>query len=92
MPELEPIGHDLDLLCEAVYAVTLHQRASVTVMQRRVLVGFAKAGRLLILLEAYGIIGARGAKGQHEVLVSWDDYRTETARLREIASRESASA
>jgi DNA segregation ATPase FtsK/SpoIIIE, S-DNA-T family len=86
-----PIGHDIDLLCDAVEVATRLQQASATVLQRKVRVGFAKAWRLLLLLEDYGVIGP-AVRGKHRVLVASDDHAATIARLREIASKETASA
>lgn len=92
MPEQLPIGYDIGLLCDAVEVVTRFQRADKRLLQRRVVVGFAKAGRLLLLLEDYGIIGPPGFAGRHPVLVAPEGRDAALARLREIASRETAGA
>lgn len=92
MPEQLPIGYDIGLLCDAVEVVTRFQRADKRMLERRVRVGFAKAGRLLLLLEDYGIIGSADAGGRHRVLVAHEGRDAALVRLREIASREPAGA
>lgn len=90
MPDHMPIGYDIDLLCDAVEVVTRLQQASARVMQRKVRVGFAKAGRLLLLLEGYEVIGPHDSKGQYPVRVDRKDCATAVALLRKIASEEAA--
>jgi hypothetical protein len=88
MPDHMPIGHDIDLLCDAVEVVTRLQRADARVIQRRVRVGFAKAGRLLLLLSDYGITGAPDSRGRYPVLVACDERAAAISRLREMAGKE----
>jgi DNA segregation ATPase FtsK/SpoIIIE, S-DNA-T family len=90
VPERTPIGYDLGLLCEAVGVVTRFQRADKSLLQRRVYVGFAKAGRLLLLLEDYGIIVPADSPGRHPVLVAREDRDAALERIREAAGKEPA--
>jgi S-DNA-T family DNA segregation ATPase FtsK/SpoIIIE len=61
-----------ELFDKAVEVVRTHQRASITLLQRRLRVGYARAARLIDLLEAEGIIGPEeGSKGR-QVLISAD--------------------
>lgn len=90
MADRTPIGYDLGLLCEAVEVVTRFQRADRSLLQRRAGVGYVKAGRLLLLLEDYGIIGPADTPGRHPVLVAREDRDAALARLREIAGKETA--
>ncbi len=61
-------GEDRSMLLDAARVVIKAQAASFTLMQRRVRVGAAKAGRLLELLEDAGVIRRTGS-GPYEVLV-----------------------
>jgi len=53
---------------EAVDAVREAGRASVSLLQRRLRVGYSRAARLIELMEAEGIVGAAGRDGRREVL------------------------
>lgn len=76
-------GDDLGLLCDAIEAVGKAQYAHQDLIQRRVRVGFVKAGRLLYLMEDAGIIGPliNGQK-RREVLITLDQVPAVLAELR----------
>jgi DNA segregation ATPase FtsK/SpoIIIE-like protein len=58
-----------DLFDKAVEVVKTHQRASITLLQRRLRVGYARAARLMDLLEAEGIVGPDENNKGRQVLV-----------------------
>ncbi|MCC7355074.1 MAG: DNA translocase FtsK, partial [Anaerolineae bacterium] len=62
-----------DLFDKAVEIVKSHQRASITLLQRRLRIGYARAARLIDLLEAEGIIGPDESNKGRQVLVAADD-------------------
>ena len=79
-------GHD-DLFEDALRTVCQHDRASASLLQRRLSIGYARAARILDQLEEAGVVGpGEGSKPRDVLVKNPDDYFAQAAAAQQQSS------
>ncbi len=71
----DDLGDDQELFQQAFDVLKSTRRASTSMMQRRLRIGYNRAARIMDLMEQKGIVGPENGSSPREILVDLDSYQ-----------------
>ncbi len=71
----EDLGDDEELFKQAYDVLKSTRRASTSMMQRRLRIGYNRAARIMDVMEQKGIVGPENGSSPREILVDLDSYQ-----------------
>ncbi|HEY8993343.1 MAG TPA: DNA translocase FtsK, partial [Lacunisphaera sp.] len=71
----DDMGDDGELFAQAFEVLKSTRRASTSMMQRRLRIGYNRAARIMDLMEDKGIVGPENGSSPREILVDLDSYQ-----------------
>jgi len=72
LPDADPSEEDEDLVEQCIEVIRQTNRASVSVLQRRLRIGYTRAARIMDLLEERGVVGPNKGAEPREILIDLD--------------------
>jgi len=75
--EIEEEEEEDELFNDAVSIIINNKQASISILQRKLRIGYTRAARLIDLMEKKGIVGPYDGRNPRKILISKDEYLDE---------------